>query len=152
MLIAVDFDGTLVSQGRAYSDVTTPLQLLPGAKDGLLALRRAGHALLLWSGRASAALRLDPSLSPWVRSGYRQLDRERWERDRAVHEARYQQMLAFVEAELPDLFDAIDDGTGGKPDCDLFIDDKALRLGHGATALTWGDIAHVYGEPVYREE
>ena len=36
MIIAIDFDGTLVSQERDYDDVTSPLLMLPGA---LAALR-----------------------------------------------------------------------------------------------------------------
>ena len=38
MLIAVDFDGTIVRDDRPYEDTATPLAFLPGAKEGLLAL------------------------------------------------------------------------------------------------------------------
>lgn len=143
MRIAVDFDNTVVAQDRPYADATTPLEFIPGAKEGLLSLKRAGHLLLLWSGRASRALLLDPSLDPFVRSGAVKTDRRIWNSSRSIHRARYEQMVAFVEKELPGVFDAIDDGLAGKPNVDLFIDDKALTLrGPG----TWTRIAHTYGD------
>jgi hypothetical protein len=70
-----------------------------------------------------------------------------------AHRARYQQMLEFVERELPGVFAAVDDGMAGKlPGVDIFIDDKALRLGHGTGGFWWGAIAGMYGEPVYEED
>jgi len=153
VVICIDFDDTVVSQaGRAYEDVTTPLRLMSGARLALASLRRAGHTLLLCSARANRALRVDPMLDPLVRAGKRRFSRPEWERQQPVHEARYQQMLAFTAKELPGVFDAIDDGVQGKPHADLFLDDKAMRIGPGVLGATWLVVAQVYGEPVYRQE
>lgn len=147
MIIAIDFDGTLVQQdGRAYDDLDTPLVFLPGAKEGLLALKKAGHTLLLWSARMSAALLVDPSLDPLVRAGARRIDRSRWEASLSLNQARCQQMLDFVDRELPGIFAAIDDGAGGKPQVDCFIDDRALRCGYGPGGATWERITYLYGQ------
>ena len=146
MIIAVDFDGTVVEQdGRPYTDVTTPLRFRPGAKEGLLALKRAGHVLLLWSARSSRALLDDPTLDPLVRAGVRKLDRQRWEDQLPLHEARLRQMLVFIQRELEGVFDAVDDGHQGKPQVDLFLDDRALHMGLGAQSWSWKSIAYVYG-------
>jgi hypothetical protein len=153
VVISIDFDDTIVSQaGRAYDDVTTPLRFMPGAREALVSLKRAGHTLVLFSGRANRALREDPMLDPLIRAGKKRFDRARWERGREVNEARYQQMLAFVEAQLPGVFAAVDDGLQGKPSADLIIDDKAVRLGHGVIGLGWRQIAQMHGEPVYGQE
>jgi len=32
---------------------------------------------------------------------------------------------------------------------DLFIDDRAIRKGHGPLGIGWREIASIYGEPVY---
>jgi hypothetical protein len=153
MRLACDFDGTIVKQdGRAYDDVTTPLEFIrdPGtgytSKDALLALKAAGHVLILWSARASRALLYDESLDPFVRCGARRADPVRWERNRGINQARMAQMLDFIDAELPGVFACIDDGAAGKPSVDAFIDDRALRLGNGPGALTWAEIAFLYGE------
>jgi hypothetical protein len=143
VVILVDFDNTLVEQSGDYEDVTTPLRFLPGAKEGLLALKRAGHTLVLWSGRASPALREDPKLDPLVRAGKRRFR----EGQQELNEARYQQMLDFVEAELPDVFSAIDDGKAGKIAGDLYLDDRCQRVGRGQLALGWPQIGRIWGEP-----
>jgi hypothetical protein len=147
VIIAVDFDGTVVKQNRPYGDLESPLELEDGAREGLEALKRAGHVLLLFSARANLALRLDPDMDPLVRAGVRRVDRARWERMRPVHVARYEQMLVFVAAEFPGIFDAVDDGIQGKPSADLFVDDRALRFGQGALGLGWAGIANAWGEP-----
>jgi hypothetical protein len=150
VIFAVDFDETLVStHGRAYDDLTSPLQFLPGAKVGLRSLKKAGHMLILYSARANRAIREDPTLDPLVRAGARRVHQKTWEKDRALNQARYQQMLDFVAKELPDTFAAIDDGVQGKPTADLFIDDRALRLGGGPLAVSWDTISRIYGEPDY---
>jgi hypothetical protein len=143
MRIAVDFDGTIVTQDRPYNDVTTPMEFMPGAKEALQALRRAGHILLLWSARASRALLYDPNLDPLVRARAVEVNRQAWLDSRALHRARYDQMIQFVNQELPGIFDAIDDGLGGKPSVDLFIDDKAMAFRGPAT---WARVQRVYGE------
>ena len=150
MFIAVDFDDSIVStRGRAYDDLTTPLSFVPGAKAGLLSLKKAGHMLLLYSARANRASREDPALDPMVRSGARKVHQKTWDADRALNQARYQQMLDFVATELPGVFDAIDDGTQGKPIADLFVDDRGLRLGHGPMTVSWSVVSQVYGEPIF---
>ncbi len=140
MYIAVDFDNTLVAQAP-YDDVT-PLTLMPGAPAALQALKLAGHVLLLWSARASRSLLFDPRLDPLVRAGVRRVSLEQWEASRELHLNRYKQMLAFVEQYLPGMFDAIDDGAGGKPQVDMFIDDKAFKFGSGTG---WYEIIRYYG-------
>jgi hypothetical protein len=148
MFVAVDFDGTIVVQdGRPYEDVTTPLRFLPGAKEGLLALRRAGHVLMLWSARSSRALLYDPSHDPLVRAGVRRIDPRQWRASLPINRARHQQMLDFVRRELPDVFAVLDGGAGEKPHCDLFIDDKAVRMGRGPGALDWAEVAELWGAP-----
>jgi hypothetical protein len=143
LYIAIDFDNTVVvERGRAYDDVTTPLAFLPGAKPALESLKRAGHKLLLWSGRSSPALIKDPKLDPLVKAGVKPENRDEWEKRRHIHIARHQQMLAFVTVQLPGIFDAIDDGHGGKPLVHIFIDDKALRMVPGG----WRDVATTYGD------
>ena len=146
MRIAIDFDGTVVEQDRPYDDVTTPLKFVPGAREGLRALHAAGHLLLLWSGRSSRALLEDPTLDPFVRASIARSNHEAWMSNRATHLARFEQMVRFVEAELPGIFDAIDDGMGGKPLVDLILDDKALKFGRSSGGLGWPLIAQFYGE------
>jgi hypothetical protein len=141
VILGIDFDGTVVVQdGRAYDDIKTPPRLLPGAREALKALKRAGHVLLLYSARANRALIEDPDLDPLVRAGVRRVDMVAWRRSRELNRARYGQMLAFIAAELPGIFDAVDDGHQGKPCVDLFIDDRALKF------QNWRGIAQVYGE------
>jgi hypothetical protein len=124
--IAIDFDGTVVEQDHDYVDMNAPLKFCAGAREGLAALKRAGHWLLLWSGRATQ--RHQPGVG------------------QALDVARYSQMVAFVQQHLPGVFDAIDDGRRGKPPCDLFLDDKALRVGYGYPALSWAEVAQQYGQ------
>ena len=126
------------------------MRFVDGAKEGLLALKRAGHLLLLWSGRASRALLVDPLLDPFVRAGVCEANVKEWRESRWLHKARYDQMIEFVERELPGVFDAIDDGLAGKPNVDLFIDDKAMVMRGPAT---WARIARQYGEeqPLFAE-
>ena len=149
MRLGIDFDGTVVRQDHAaYDDTTTPLEFMPGAREALHALKAAGHTLVLWSGRYNRALLIDPALDPLVRAGVRKVDPVRWEKNRGVNQARLQQMLEFVDAELPGIFDAIDDGSAGKASVDLFIDDRAVRLGLGPGALSWAEVALLWGEPI----
>jgi len=145
VIIAVDFDGTVVKQEHAYDDLATPLEFMDGAREALYSLKRAGHLLLLWSARASRALLYDPNLNPLVRAGAVPSDRKRWLESKALNWARYHQMVEFVNRELPGVFDAIDDGLAGKPQADLFIDDRALVV---RGVATWARIQRQYGEAV----
>lgn len=142
MLLAIDFDGCVVSSERAYDDIHTPLEFLPGALEGLRALKRAGHVLLLWSARANRSVRVDWTLNPlWVK-GIVPFDVKSWHVNQPLEEARYQQMLEFVERHLDGVFDAIDQGKQGKPVVDLFFDEKALAPYESGG---WERIAEVYG-------
>lgn len=141
--IALEFDGVVVEPPLLFSDTTTPLQFIPGAKQGLLCLRRAGHILLLYSMRANRALREDRLLDPLVQTGAVRVDPAVWLTNRPIHEARYAQMLRFVDEKLPGVFDAVDDGRQGKPNVDLTIDDRTIGLVPGAG---WGRLVHLYGE------
>ncbi len=147
MIICIDFDNTVVVQdGRDYEDVTTPLEFMPWAKEALHALKAADHVLLLYSCRANRALLEDPALDPLVRAGVRRINIRWWQQSQPINQARYDQMVAFVEAELPDVFAAIDDGVQGKASADLYLDDKALQLGYGPYGAGWTDIIEMYGE------
>ena len=146
MIIACDFDGTIVRADRPYADVTAPLQFTHGAREALLSLKRAGHTLVLFSARTNRALLYTPDHDPLVRAGVRKPDLVRWERERPLHWARYFQMRRFIDQHLPAVFDVVDDGLQGKPTADLFIDDRALRYGHGSDAVGWQQIQTLYGE------
>lgn len=147
MIIAVDFDNTVVVQdGRAYEDLETPLQFLPSARQGLLALKAAGHILLLYSARANRALRFDPNLDPLVQAGVKRVNMARWVASQELNQHRYDQMVVFVNTELPGVFDAVDDGQQGKPSADLYLDDKALCLGYGVYGVGWREVANMYGD------
>ena len=146
MIVAVDLDSTLVDEwGRKFSDTTSPLKLMGGARKALQAMKAAGHVVLLYSARANRALRVDPELDPLVRAGVVRLDRKAWEAEQPLHEARYQQMVQFAATQLKGLVDAVDDGAQGKPVADLFIDDRALRFGGGVDGHSWFDIARQFG-------
>lgn len=142
MLIAVDFDGTVV-RVRSMLDPTSPLKLCDGVREALESLKRAGHTLLLYSARANRAMRYPyhaNDLSPELEA--------RWWEEAREYEALYQEMRAFVEAELPGVFDAVDDGGQGKPLADLFIDDRAVRYHERGVlhSVDWAAIAERYGE------
>ena len=152
---SVDFDGVVVRQDRAYDDLTTPLEFVVDpitgftSRDGLRALKLAGHVLVLSSCRANRSLLVDPNLDPLVRAGVRRVPAD-WQKRRDLNQRRLQQMLAFVQAELAGLFDAIDDGASGKVIADHYLDDRAFRMGGGPGGLSWGTIARLYGETLIR--
>ena len=129
MIISFEFDGVIVRDDtRAFDDIETPLELIPGATLTLKSMRRAGHTLLLYSDRANRAHRVDPRLDPLVTAGVIKVDPVLWKEQQGFYESRYQEMLAFVLAHLPGVFHAIDDGLQGKPVVDLHIDAKALAF------------------------
>lgn len=146
MRIAIDYDGTLVRQDRAYDDLDGYPALQHGAREALTALKAAGHRLLLYSARANLALRENPYLDPLLPNRGRSSVSRRWRRNQELNRARYELMVRHVEEELPGLFDAIDDGRQGKPSADLFIDDRAIRFGYGADALDWIELGEMYGD------
>jgi hypothetical protein len=142
MLISFEFDGVIVRDDtRAFDDLETPLELVPGASLTLRSLRRAGHILLLCSDRANRALRVDPRLDPLVTAGVVKVDPVLWKEQQGFFENRYQEMLAFVLAYLPGVFHAIDDGLQGKPVVDLHIDAKARAFNQGG----WPAIMQCFG-------
>lgn len=147
MFICVDFDGTIVKQDHAYEDLAHPLEFMPGARGALYALKSAGHTLILWSGRSRLALRKDPTLDPLVRAGVKPVRRD-WYLRATLHEARYQQMVRFVQTNLPNVFAYIfEGGETDKPGADLFIDDRAIRLTDDHRGHSWITIAEQYGMP-----
>ena len=143
MVFAIDFDGTLVEQDKPYADTWSEPKLKPGAVQALVALKAAGHVLVLWSGRNNKSRVTLAELDPLVRAGVRP-DRLT-DASRQIEADRYRQMTHFIEQTLPGLFDAIDDGRCGKIAADVFVDDKAIQFG-GAGGATWADIARTYGE------
>ena len=142
MIIAVDFDNVCVEPSR-FDDVVTPLRLKSGAVAGLRSLRRAGHLLVLWSTRSNRSLMYLAEFNPLVRVGA--IGDASSDATRALHAARYRQMLAFVASEMAGIFHAVDDGRQGKMDADLYIDDRAMSFG-GARGWSWSEIASLYGE------
>lgn len=149
MLVALDFDGVIVRKDRPFADVTTPLQFMPYAREGITSLKNAGHTLLLYSARANRALLFSPEWDPLVRAGVKRPNEMTWAHSRSLYWARYHQMIKFVETELAGLIDAVDDGLQGKPLADLFVDDRAVEFGAGAHG--WLEIAHLYGAPKGQE-
>lgn len=143
MIIAVDFDGTIVKHNHHASDADA-FEARDGAVKALRALKAAGHTLLLYSTRSNRALREDPDLDPLVRAGVRRVDRKAWKAAQPLHERRFAAMKAWVARELPGVFAAVDDGGQGKPDVDVFIDDKALSA-HHSRGGGWATIQHRYG-------
>lgn len=140
MIIAIDFDGTLVERGPY--DATTPLVLKRGAKMALVSLKRAGHILVLWSARTNRALLYNSEFDPLVRAGV--VGDAQDDATRELHADRLRQMYHFVETQLDGLFDAIDDGRQGKIEADVYIDDRSI--GFGMRGIDWPEIAGLYGE------
>lgn len=145
MIIAVDFDGTVVEQDHAYDDLHTPFRLVTGVDIALQAIKAAGHTLILVSARANRALRIDWRLNPLWREGAVRFNEGWWLKNRELNQKRYEQMVRFVGLKLPGVFDAIDDGLQGKISADLYIDDRAVRFGIGHEGKTWVDLARMYG-------
>jgi hypothetical protein len=141
MLVAVDFDGTLVLDLPGGE-----LELRPFVREGVLALRRAGHRLILFSVRANPSLWEDWQLNPlWVQ-GVLPFDELRWQAERQEHLRRYEQMVAWVERELPSAFALVYSGLGKPVGVDLYIDDKSLVI-PGTVGVDWLAVAEVWGEP-----
>lgn len=137
MRIAIDFDDTIVKQNKPYAQTDGKFDFMPGAKVGLYELANAGHRLLLWSARASLHLRKNWRLDLF-RSKPPRSDEEGMKAYYALNEARFVEMVNFVDVQLPGVFFAVCQGNGSKPSVDLFIDDKALHFGGGNG---WPEIA-----------
>ena len=146
MRIVCDFDGSVITEQPWDSD--TPLVFMTDAMESLLALKRAGHTLILFSSRANRANREDWKLNPEnvAKDAEGRFNVSRWYVQRQIHERRYQQMLDFVATELPGVFAYIDDGQQGKPDADLFIDDRGVRLYADALGTSWPNLVRLLGE------
>ena len=129
-----------------YSDVTTPLRFIEGAREGLAALKRAGHVIVLYSTRANRSGLESPTLDPLVRAGIKRVHQAAWERSQPLEHARLAQMLEFARTELHGLIDVVDDGQQGKPRADVFIDDRAIALGASVGTVGWNEIARRFGE------
>lgn len=138
MLIAIDFDGTIVDDSHAYDDLSTPLRFKPRAKESILALKAAGNVLILYSGRANPWLLRNPEMDPLVLAGLRKVVDN--PRSRVINQARYMQMVAFVKKELPGVFSLLWEHQG-KPSADAFIDDRSAPFREGG----WGVIVAMYG-------
>lgn len=147
MIIAVDFDGVVVKRDSEYDAPLARLELVHGALEGLLALRRADHTLILYSARANRGLREDWRLNPLWASGLVPLSTTAWSRNVALHEARLKQMQDFVKTRLPaGIFAAIDDGNQGKVVADLFIDDNAFGAPLVNGNIDWYAVTKSLGE------
>lgn len=141
MILALDFDGTLVSDAHAYEDLTSPLELMPGALEALRTLKAAGHVILIYSARTNKALTEDWKLNPLWAEGIVPFDEERWRRNLPLNQARLEQMFQFILENLAGLVDAVDVGTQGKPTgVDIFIDDR------NHAGVDWLEIAALYGD------
>lgn len=150
MIIAVDFDGTVIWPMLDYGDVAERLRIQPGARETLTALSRAGHTLILYSARANLALREDWRKNPLWSSGALPFHEARWREALPLHRGRYLQMVEFVGENLPGLFAAIDDGGQGKPMADVFLDDRGFCPTPGKSqGFDWPAVLRAYGrQPV----
>lgn len=142
MIIVVDFDGTVIEPQAEPGEPSEKFILRRGALEALYSLKRASHVLVLFSSRANMAHRIDWRLNPLWANGIVPFDEATWEAGRQYWEEAFQQMVRFVDRELPGLFDAVDGGMQGKPIADLYLDDKAFRMG----LRGWRDVAMMYGD------
>lgn len=126
LVLGIDFDETLVDQG--------PLRWRPYAKEAMLALKRAGHTLVLHSGRATP---IPGGIAPgsrleadafWRNGSVPTVVEEMWQ--------RFVEMRAFLQAEgVWDLFEVWQ--RPGKPHVDRFYDDRAEVPNWGAV---WAEL------------
>lgn len=144
MIFAIEFDGVVVRE--SYTE-EAPV-LLPGARAGLYALKRAGHTLVLTSARSNRALRFNPELNPL--GPQFATDEARLEFCEH-HQRRYLAMAEFVAAELPDVFDLIDDGAQGKVSADVYLDARSVAFGFGVLSNDWVKVGRRYGEFDYSD-
>jgi hypothetical protein len=104
--IAVDFDGTLCDFN--YPDIGPPK---PGAIEALTRFRAEGYQVVIWSCRTCSYY-----MDIFCPDGEAPADRK-----------VYQDMKAWLDRHgVP--YDWIDMGDKGKPMCDFYVDDKAVRF------------------------
>ena len=142
MIFCIDFDGTVIEQPKSPGDPAEDMQLRPGAARVLLALRQAGHILVLSSARSNPAHRLDWRLNPLWTSGAVPFDERAWERSQPFWEAAHQLMLKFIDTYLPDVFHAVDEGQQGKVVADVYLDDRGFRMGR----RSWAEVEMLYAQ------
>lgn len=145
MIIAVDFDGTIVSENRRFDDLTTKLEFMPGAFEGLHSLKRAGHILMVHSARYCPSKWEDWKEHP-LHQPPRLFDPAIWARSADLWKRRYEQMEEFLSAELPGVFECVWTGRGKPSGVDLFIDDRCMHNDGSAHAPDWYAIAETWGE------
>lgn len=143
MIIAVDFDGTVVERNTEYGDEVEDFELVPFAYQSLMALKNSGHVLILTSCRANIAQRYDWRKNPLWSNRKVPFDENKWREGLVRAQRAYQNMVTFVNDKLSGLFDAIDDGEQGKVIAHLYLDDRAFRI----TYRSWQEVANAYGEP-----
>lgn len=134
LILALDFDGTLVEEAPP------PLRWRPLAKEGIQSLKRAGHFLVLFSGRLTP--RYEACATPAARAEADEFWRtgtlppdveEQWRRCAEMREF-------LVRERVWELFDAVWQNPG-KPPCDKFLDNKAEYP-------NWVEIAAFLGVPL----
>ena len=123
MQIAVDFDGTL-TRGDMLGG---PPVLREGAASGLRALAAAGHTLILHSVRFTSDPFGDDPTGEKSRT---------WTREAEVFLRREKLWCLFAEVWT----------RPGKPYADVYLDDRAVRIGDGTAGSTsWANVAEWYG-------
>ena len=132
LLIAVDFDGTIVGNG-------SPLQLRPFVREALFSIKQAGNRLILFSCRCNVVdndARKDDETARFYATGEVPFRiAEQW--------GRFSEMIAFLtETSLINLFDDVWQSPG-KPLADVFVDDKAC-------SPDWIKLTREYGTGVFK--
>src|SRR5271165_4211526 len=98
MIFAIDYDGSVISG--------SPPRLAPGCREALLALKKAGHTLLLFSSRNNRARRFNQNLDPLIAAGVTRAvqDPKTLERLQHYSQAMYRHMTKVVNQHLPGVF------------------------------------------------
>jgi len=127
MIVAVDFDGTIVEEG------SSPLKVRDGAVTALRRLASAGHRLILHTCRLT-----DPDAAADA-EGRSYADAA----EQAEGRAREAEMLTFLAETGLDRILVPWRGRG-KPPADLYVDDRALQ-GRIGRPTGWRDLAAMLG-------
>ncbi len=145
MIISVEFDRALAAP-HAYA--AEEVRLRQSAVNALVALRRAGHVLIVTSPRSNLAARVDPSLNPLVRAGAVRIDPKTWAASRETHSRRYTAMLRALKP-LGALIAAVDDGAQGPLLVDMAITGDTVVNGRSMATeprRAWAELALTYGD------